>query len=222
MWAPQMACLADRYDVVAMDLPGHGSRIGESFQLERAADSVVQVLDEVEVEQAVLVGLSLGGYVALAVAAMDPRRVDGIVLSGATASYRGWGGFSTKVYARVFPLFGDKLREKSDASLRRIAPPEFADEIMTEPGSVEGGGQALRDIPGRDYRRMAARYPGPLMVLNGERDVINRREEVDFLKHRPATTVQMVVGGGHACSLSQWRAFSDAIDDFVRTEVVAP
>lgn len=219
MWAPQMAVLASDFDVVAFDLPGHGARMDEPFSLEGASQVVLETLDEAGIPSAVLVGLSLGGYVALAVAASHPDRVDGIVLSGATASYRGWGGFSTKVYGVLFPLLGNRLREKSDASLRKIAPAEFVDEILSQPSSFAGGGQALRDVPGRDYRRMASDYPGPMLLLNGERDTVNRKEEADFLKHRPGTRVEMVADGGHACSLSQWKAFSEAIRRFAAIDI---
>lgn len=219
MWAPQMNDLAHDFDVVAFDLPGHGDRTAEPFRLEQAARTVVATMDQAEIEHAVLVGLSLGGYVALAVAASSPDTIDGLVLSGATASYRGWGGLSTKAYGFLFPMLGNRIREKSDASLRKIAPAEFADEILSQPSSFSGGGQALRDVPGRDYRRMASDYPGPLLLLNGERDKVNRKEEADFRRHRPDTKVQMVSDGGHACSLSQWKAFSDAVRGFVLDEV---
>lgn len=220
MWAPQLAELADEFDVVAIDLPGHGQRRDERFDFERARDVVVEWMDEADVANALLVGLSLGGYVGLAVGSLHPERVDGLVLSGSTASYRGWGGLSTKLYGYVFPLLGKRIRQKSDDSLRKIAPAEFVDEILSEPSSFKGGGQALRNMPGRDFRQMAADYPGPIHLLNGERDTVNRNEEAEFLLARPDATVEMVVDGGHACSLSQWKAFSDSVRLFAHARVV--
>ena len=219
MWAPQMAYLSESFDCIALDLPGHGERVAEPFTVETAGRAVIQTMDDAGVESAVLVGLSMGGYVALKVASTAPQRVAGLVLSGATASYRGWGGLSTKIYGMLVPLLGNSLREKSNESLRRMAPEQFVDEILSQPASFSGGGQALRNIPGRDYRRMASEFAGPILLLNGERDKVNRSEESDFLAHRPDTTVQVLADSGHACSLSQWQAFSEGVRQFAVDEL---
>ncbi len=80
--------LSDRWFVLAPDLPGHGdSDVDAALSpptagLDRRslAASVVGLLDFVGIERAVFVGASLGGITSLTIAAMDPNRVEGIVL----------------------------------------------------------------------------------------------------------------------------------------------
>ena len=74
MWEPQLEALRD-YEVVAPRLYGRGRSIAEYAS---------SVLEEVE-EDAVLVGASLGGYTALAMAHLEPRRVRALALVGARA-----------------------------------------------------------------------------------------------------------------------------------------
>ncbi len=85
MWLPQVERLSDTYRVIALDLPGHGVRAAERFTLDRAADVVAATIDAAAGGRAIVVGLSLGGYVAMHLAERTPERVRGLVLAGATA-----------------------------------------------------------------------------------------------------------------------------------------
>ena len=86
MWAAQQAELSGEFRTIAIDLPAHGARAGEPFTLEGAADVLADTIrDHATAGRAVVVGLSLGGYVAMALAAREPALVRGLVVSGATA-----------------------------------------------------------------------------------------------------------------------------------------
>ena len=80
MWGPVIENLADEYDCIAIDLPGHGQLMDQDFSVERSVEAVIDILDHFEIETAALVGLSLGGYIAQATAGAHPDRVDGLVL----------------------------------------------------------------------------------------------------------------------------------------------
>ena len=84
-WAPQLAGrLADSYRVIALDLPGHGASARLPFTLDGAATEVGRVIDSTAGGRAVVIGLSLGGYVAMELAASRPEAVRGLVLVGAS------------------------------------------------------------------------------------------------------------------------------------------
>src|SRR6187401_2400513 len=90
MWAAQQAELAGEFRTIAVDLPAHGARAAEAFTLDGAADVLAAAIrDHATGGRAVVVGLSLGGYVAMALAAREPALVRGLVLSGATAEPAG-------------------------------------------------------------------------------------------------------------------------------------
>ena len=86
LWRPQLRRLSDRYRCVAIDLPGHGERADEAFSMQAASDAVIAAIEaEVPSGRAVVVGLSLGGYVAIDAAERCPDRIAGLVLSGCSA-----------------------------------------------------------------------------------------------------------------------------------------
>jgi pyruvate dehydrogenase E2 component (dihydrolipoamide acetyltransferase) len=114
--------LAARYRVYALDLPGHGSSakdVGDGT-LGVLADAVTGVLDAVGAERAHLVGHSMGGAVALAVAARDPGRIISLTLIAPS-------GFGPEIN-------GGYLRGFADAQTRRELKPVvgqlFADESL--------------------------------------------------------------------------------------------
>ena len=88
MWAAQRAALADGWRVITPDLPGFGRspRLEGEPSLDLVADAVVTTLDDLGLERVTLGGLSLGGYVAMAVLRRHPDRVDALVLADTKAS----------------------------------------------------------------------------------------------------------------------------------------
>src|SRR6185369_8080426 len=85
-WTPQIAALGDAFHCLAPDLPGHGTAADVPFSVDDAAERVAALIErEAHGGRAVVVGLSLGGYVAMTVAARWPERVTGLALAGSTA-----------------------------------------------------------------------------------------------------------------------------------------
>ena len=87
-WFSWMHRLVNQYRVVRMDLRGHGHskkpRPDQPFELNDLVNDAVQLLDELELEQAHIVGNSAGGYVAQQLALQHPKRVKTLSLYGAT------------------------------------------------------------------------------------------------------------------------------------------
>jgi pimeloyl-ACP methyl ester carboxylesterase len=82
MWSDQIGPLADAgYRVVAMDLPGFGE--APPAREDAPWRDVLDTMDALDLEQAVIVGNSFGGAVALRVAVLAPDRVEGLVLVSA-------------------------------------------------------------------------------------------------------------------------------------------
>jgi pimeloyl-ACP methyl ester carboxylesterase len=215
MWIPQLRQLSDEFRTISIDLPGHGVLRAERFTIESASAVAAVALEAHAGGEAVVVGLSGGGYVALALADRNPDGVKGLVLSGASASYRGWAGFSRKMYGYVFGALANRMNGRAEASMRKLLPENLADDILAEPLSMRGAVDSLRDIPGRDYYGMAARFPGPILLLNGERDDVNRKQEA-ALALVGGAQVEMVSDAGHACSLTQSGAFNESVRAFAR------
>ena len=101
-FAPLVPITARHVRTVAVDLRGHGDadKPPTGYELPTLAADVVSVLDELDIDEAVLVGASSGGYVAQQVAVSAPDRVAGLVLAGAPHDLRGRPPFADEM-ARI-------------------------------------------------------------------------------------------------------------------------
>jgi pyruvate dehydrogenase E2 component (dihydrolipoamide acetyltransferase) len=114
--------LAAKYRVYALDLPGHGTSakdVGDGT-LGVLADAVTGVLDALGADRAHLVGHSMGGAVALAVAARDPGRIASLTLIAPT-------GFGAEINAGYLRGFADAQTRRE---LKPVAGQLFADESL--------------------------------------------------------------------------------------------
>jgi len=83
MFAPQVAAFRDRYRCIAWDERGHGQTAGDSiapFSYYDSADDAAALLRHLGIEQAVLIGMSQGGYLSQRVALRHPQVVRALVL----------------------------------------------------------------------------------------------------------------------------------------------
>jgi pimeloyl-ACP methyl ester carboxylesterase len=216
-WGPQVAALSDEFDCLALDLPGHGTRVSEPFSLAGAADSVADAIAARGGGRAIVVGLSLGGYVAMDLAARWPDRVGGLVLAGATAEPSG---------ARSLPYhaLGWALSRPSEARLdavnawyfRRRYGPAIAEPIIAGGFGSRSGAQALRAIIGERFRPRLASYPGRTLILNGEFDLLFRLSERSFAAVAADPRRVLIRRATHLANLDQPEAFSAAVRRFAR------
>lgn len=87
MWHAQAQELAKKNRVICIDLLGHGATdcMGYVHTMEDMADAVHHVVHELKLRKVVLVGHSMGGYVALAFAELYPELIKGVVLVNSTS-----------------------------------------------------------------------------------------------------------------------------------------
>ena len=86
MWFPFADALSEHYQIICPDLPGFGnSPLSEDISIESAADDLVEYLQSLDIQQFVVIGHSLGGYVALAMAEKYPEMVRGLGLLNSNA-----------------------------------------------------------------------------------------------------------------------------------------
>jgi pimeloyl-ACP methyl ester carboxylesterase len=148
---PTLAALADRFRVIAIDLPGFGDSdkpIGAPYDARFFAHAVVDVLDALELDRAHLIGNSLGGRIALELALRDPERVERLALLAPSLAWR---------------------RERPWAPLLRLVRPELgllqpAPRVLVEgivrrliPGAADGWAAAGVDEFLRAYLTPAGR-----------------------------------------------------------------
>lgn len=211
MWAEQIKALSGSYRVIAPDLRGHGESPAPegAYTMEAMADDVVELLDDLGVTEPVaLGGLSMGGYVTLALALKHPDRVRAVMLldtraEGDSAEAAAGREKSAKavleaghpgsvVESMIPKLFAEPtINEKPDlvASFR----------TQMEKTPAQGVAGALRGMAARpDQTGRLGEIRVPSLVVVGEHDAITPpevgRSMADAL---PASRFEIIPGAGH-------------------------
>lgn len=196
-WADQLRAFSDR-DPVSPDLPGYLSRRDEPWgSLDDVSDRLAEDIARRGPEAVDVVGLSLGGVVALHLAARHPARVAGVFVTGASVLPYPW---SMRV-ANALPLalwnrrflwagmirsFG--LPDEVAARIADAGPPIARDKVWEQ----------LREIsPG--HATDIGRIEAPLMAVAGERESRYFHDSVRAVRAaRPDALVGLAPGMHHA------------------------
>jgi pimeloyl-ACP methyl ester carboxylesterase len=214
-WHLQSTALCDRFFVVAVDLPGHGRRRATPFCHEEALDTICRGISLCKGGAAIVVGHSLGGFLTMDAAAQAPERCRGLVLVGCTADARGVRTWPYRLVARVVPLISEeRLARWNDRLLRRAYPPEVIEPQIRAGYGFAAVPAAWRAVFGRDHAATLARYPGPVLFLNGARDRLFRSGERRFLRACPHARLRVLPGAAHLSNLDRPAAFTEAVREF--------
>jgi pimeloyl-ACP methyl ester carboxylesterase len=210
-WAPQKRALSDTFRIAALDLPGHGARAGEPFRLASAAQAVAEVIARASEggARALVVGHSLGGYVAMAHAAAHPEQVAGLLLAGSCVDYRLLGRLSAlDAWLSLRMVGAQRILAMQEKSVRESLPPDLA-EAQIAAGFIFGALPAVYgELARHDFRALLRTIPRPILLLNGARDRPNRRGERQSLAACQQGTLAIIAGAGHLCNLEQPEAFT--------------
>lgn len=229
MWRPQVETLSEEFRVVTFDLPGHGIQNDTGFDFDSAIRWLADIVEDVRPSPVVLVGHSLGGYVALECAARTPGQISGLVLSGSSAEYRGWLGFRTRVIASLYRLGGRisfvdrRFRDRTADQIRRLPIADTTAQAIIEGGFyLHSWGEAGRALIGRDVQTRLQQYDGPVLLVNGEEDTLNIPNAEQFAAELSNVESDVIADAGHLCNLQASSAYTGHIRDFVRAHCTPP
>ena len=209
-WKDVLPALATRHDVVALDLPGFGdSAVPERFNSEQAVRAVVTLMDRLRIARASLVGNSLGGAVAVVIAARAPERVDRLVLVDA-AGYnfrpadRPWilrlvaalpAGVADAMPRRLMvtlalrQVFHDRRLLTAERVAEYVAP-------LRRPGAVRVVRQILLSEDALGFPEIVRGVRAPTLVVWGRYDAwITPRDAERFASDIPGARVVLVEAG---------------------------
>lgn len=228
MWRAQVEALrAYGVDTLAVDLPGHGARRGERFTLDGAVQAVADGVDAVG-GRALVVGLSLGGYTAIAHAARRPDQVAGLVAAACStrplvALVDGWA-----LLARGIARLPDAGAGLNQGMVDRVLPASAAQDVAAGGFALDVMDDALREMRGATPVEDLARVAAPVWLVNGRYDHF-RGEERRFLRACRDGRLVVVPGATHLVSLTAPVAFTrvvlgavDAVSAAERTPSPSP
>ncbi|WP_146842154.1 alpha/beta fold hydrolase [Cellulomonas composti] len=200
MWRPQLEAL-DRAGVpaVAVDLPGHGSRAGERFTLDGAVEAVAAGVDGLG-GRALVVGLSLGGYVAIAHAARRPGQVAGLVAAACCTRPRrvlvgGWSALAAGI-GRL-PDGGARL---NDGFARRLVGERGLADLGAGGFTLEVMPDVLREVGMLDPVAALGAVSAPVWLVNGRYDHF-RADERRYLAACRDGRLVVIPGATHLVSV---------------------
>jgi pimeloyl-ACP methyl ester carboxylesterase len=233
-WRALAPPLATRHRVLVPDLPGHGGSapLPEARELEALAEAVQRIADAEEIRDAVWVGHSLGGVVALRAAVARPDLVRGLVLAAAagigSASRSAHVTLSVLGVARPARLIAPHRRAWARSRLgRRVVfgwwgaadpaglAPELAEAFLVGPAHHTDTLQAGRALLAADPRTELERVLCPCLCLWGASDNWVRLEDGMEYARRLRAPLRAIAGCGHLLIGERPDACLAAIEDFV-------
>lgn len=227
LWTPQRAALSASYRVIAPDLRGHGQSDPPhgAATIGTYADDVVAIMDELGIGQATVGGLSMGGYVLMALLARHPDRVRGVVLMATKAPGDTEAGKQARnemialAETEGAAAVAEKMLPKMLTARTRAENPELADYVrsMMAGTSVEGivgALQALRDRP--DSTAVLQGLQLPALILVGSADELTPPAEAEAMQRAiPGARLELVPDAAHLLNLEQPAVVDQAILRFL-------
>ena len=218
VWWPQVTALSDRFRCITVDQPGHGTRREQAFTLEVAVANVLDAIEREAGGRAVLVGLSLGGYVAMTVAGRHPEMVRGLVIAGSTREPEGLSRLGFHLYSRFLRVAPEPIvKQVALAWFRQRYGKKVAAAITAGGHFAKGGSRAVRQLVGGRYRDRLLAYGGPILVINGSTDLVFRIGASRFLAGVPRVQLHTIPRAGHLSNVDKPEVFTGLVEAFVAT-----
>lgn len=203
-WRRNIAALARRHRVYALDLVGFGrSWPKHSFSLASAVEQIVSWMNEVGLPQADFCGHSMGGHLCIRLAAAHPERVRRLVLADASG---------LPLEARLPQLAWRGIRSSGHTRFR-FAPTVVFTSVQAGPLVLLA---ALRGLLADDVREVLENIAAPTLIVWGERDVLVPLELGRAL-HAAIPNARLVVvpGAGHNVMYERAALFNQLVNDFL-------
>jgi pimeloyl-ACP methyl ester carboxylesterase len=234
LWSAQRKALAaGGFRVISPDLPGFGGSAAASGppSVDSMADEVDALMADLGIESAVIGGLSMGGYVAMALLRRHPERLTGLILADTKGGADGPEAAANREAVAQSVLASGSTAELAEAMLPSLLG---ATTVAQRPHVVETVRRWIRAQPATAVawaqRAMAARpdsladimaFGGPVLVLYGAQDVISPEPEAEQLAQSAraggsATTVVQIPAAGHLTAVEDPERVSSALLTWLR------
>jgi len=232
-WDDIAPALAADHRVIRIDLIGHGGTEAprSGYSIERQAQLVASVLDSLGVKRVTVIGHSMGGEVAAALAVMNPNRIERLVLIDSPPAVG--TKFSPLAQAYFTRGIGELLHHfSSDGVVRHGLQQGFApgfpvpDKFVADfrqltydaAREAHDDSEAYRAAQPTNERLAALKPVPPLLVVFGTEDAIVPPEHAKLFNKVPGAKIVMIPGAGHSPMVETPEKVLEAIRNFERPE----
>lgn len=226
MWEPQIESLGERFRFIAPDLSGFGSSDApeEGYSMSAWAEEVKALLDDLGLDQVVLAGLSMGGYLAFECLRRFPERVSALVLADTKAEADPPEGIAKRTKQQG--MVRDGQRDELIAALlgallggpTTAKKPDVVEKVRTlmdnPPAGFVGGLEAMKARPDRSSELAAITVP--TLIIVGEKDGITPPAAARTMhEHIAGSRLVVLPEAGHLSNLEAPEAFNGALGEFL-------
>lgn len=229
-WYPQVPDLSRHYRVITFDNRGiaRSSDPGGRLTIPDMAEDTMGLMDALGIDQAHVLGVSMGGMIAQEMAVRHPPRIKGLVLvvthCGGTHQVAAEPALRQKLLHMVTDGSLEARANAIDAFFARRTIEErphvvqrFAQVSMQHPAGPEILQRQMRAVAGHDTYHRLDRIVAPTLVLAGEEDALIPPVNSKILAEQiPSAELAMVPGGGHQVLVEQPQACNRAIIAFLQ------
>ena len=228
IWLPQLTGLSDKVKVISVDLRGHG----ESFPFEGAysmdllADDCKRLLDEIGVQSPILVcGLSMGGYVTMALYRKFPGLIKGMILTSTKPGPDSAEGKANRdiaikdAYEHGAKYIADNMLQKIVSPITFSTEPDLLNNIHaimagTSVRGIVGALQGMKERP--DSTTILSQAKRPVLIIHGEDDRLIPVKDAELMhQHIPNSQYVVIPNAGHLPNLEQPDRFNQVLLDFI-------
>lgn len=230
MWQPQISPLAAAgFRVIAPDLRGFGESDAPDgpYSIELFVDDILELLDHLEIDSAVIGGMSMGGYILLRLLLQAPERVRAAMFITTRSTADDEAGKARRLaLAKDVMRFGPQVI--TDAFTQVLfAPgtpdekPELAGEAYawmtgTSSRGLAGGLLAMRERP--DFTPLLPTIHQPALVVSAAQDQAAPPATAEtFRQGLPNCTARLIPRGGHLVNLEEPELFNSVLLEFLAT-----
>jgi 3-oxoadipate enol-lactonase len=217
MFDAQVAALSPHYRVISWDQRSWGSSIAKGpFNLWDSAKDLWLILDQLDIERAVLVGMSQGGFVSIRATLLEPNRVNALVLIGSQAG--------VEARAETDEMILTWLNSGASRIHRKLA------DAILGPGDwpiwyAKWDATDLRQLPWaysclidrEDVTRYLRQINCPALIIHGMDDRSIDPQKARIMKQElgGASTLVEIEGGTHAVNISHSERVNHEILNFL-------
>ena len=226
-WEAEQKVLGQRYRVLAIDLRGSGQSVGSTgpFTIEDLANDVLSVLDQAGIASAHVIGFSMGGLAAQALALSAPHRVESLVLAATFATTNQQASLFLKAVGSVY-RDGATARQLYELVLPWLFSEQFLSDPCAAPYMAYPEDQSaeqsredwLRLLDAQlafDGRAELSKIQAPTLVVCGEEDRLAPPSDAKQLVEGIKGSVLKMVPGGHLVNIESHDEFMAHIEDFL-------
>jgi 3-oxoadipate enol-lactonase len=226
LWRPQVDRAADGLRFITPEYPGFGRSAEPPVRsMDDIARSMLQALDDAKVDRAVIGGMSMGGYVTLALYRMAPERFAGMILADTRATAdndqqrEARRTMIATVHDRGATAVADEMLPKLLGATTQREQPELTTKVraMIERNSPDAIAGAVEAMMGRqDSMSLLDRISVPTLIVCGAEDVLTPPADSEALHAGIAgSRLAILAGAGHLSNIESPDAFSLALNAFL-------